>query len=89
MALGATHNSVLTLILRSGVPLVLAGIAVGSGVAFAVSRTLASMLFEVEARDPTVFLGVTVLMIAVGLVSMLIPARRAARLDPAQTLAHE
>jgi len=58
-------------------------------VALALSRTLESMLFGVESRDPAVFAVVPPVLAAVALAAMLIPARRATRLDPVRTLGDE
>jgi ABC-type antimicrobial peptide transport system permease subunit len=89
MALGATRASVLRLVVREGLPLVGLGIVAGIAGALALSRILESMLFGVESRDPAVFAAVPLALAAVALAAMLIPARRAARLDPVQTLGEE
>jgi putative ABC transport system permease protein len=89
MALGATRSSVMSLVFRQGVPLVGSGLALGLAGALALSRTLESMLFGVQARDPAVFAAVPVVLTAVAAVAMLIPARRATRLDPVRTLGDE
>ncbi len=89
MALGATRASVLSHVLRDGAPLVGIGLAVGLAGALAVSRTLESMLFGVESRDPAVFAAVPLVLAAVALAAMLVPARRATRLDPVRTLGDE
>jgi len=89
MALGATRASVLRLVFRQGVPLVGIGLALGLAGALALSRTLESMLFGVKPGDPAVFAAVPVLLAAVALAAMLIPARRATRLDPVRTLGDE
>ncbi|MFH1572503.1 MAG: FtsX-like permease family protein, partial [Acidobacteriota bacterium] len=89
MALGATRASVLSLVVREGMPLVGIGMGVGLAAALALSRTLESMLFGVESRDPAVFAAVPLVLAAVALAAMLIPARRATRLDPVRTLGDE
>jgi len=89
MALGATRGSVLSLVFREGVTLVGIGLAVGLAGALALSKTLESMLFGVESRDPAVFAAVPLVLAAVAVAAMLIPAWRATRLDPVRTLGEE
>jgi putative ABC transport system permease protein len=82
MALGATQREVLSLVVRQGMLLSLVGIGLGIGVALGLTRSLASLLYEVRPTDPVTFLGVALLLIAVSLVATYIPARRAAKVDP-------
>jgi putative ABC transport system permease protein len=82
MALGAQPASVLQLVLREGLIVGLAGIALGLAATLAVVRLLSSLLYEVPAFDPATFLGASVLLMAVVMAACYIPARRAARLDP-------
>ena len=89
MALGATPGSVLRLVFREGIALVGVGLAVGLGGALALSRILESMLFGVGTRDPAVFAAVPLVLMVVATTAMLIPARRATRVDPVRTLAEE
>jgi ABC-type antimicrobial peptide transport system permease subunit len=89
MALGASRGSVLGLVFRDGIPLVGVGLGVGLAGAFALSRVLESMLFGVGTRDPAVFAGVPLILVVVALSAMLVPARRAARVDPVRTLGEE
>jgi len=86
VALGASRGSVLGLIVREGAPLVGAGLAVGLGGAVALSRILKSMLFGVGTHDLLVFTAVPLVLALVALVAMLIPARRATRVDPVRAL---
>jgi putative ABC transport system permease protein len=86
MALGASDGAVLQMILRQGLLLVGIGLAVGLGAAFAASRVIEAMLFEVESNDPLVYLTVAVLLAIVTLFASYIPARRAARIDPLTAL---
>jgi putative ABC transport system permease protein len=82
MALGASSSDVLRLVLRQGLTLATIGLAIGLAGAFAASRLLTSMLFEVKPNDPLTYAGVTVLLGAVVLAASYIPARRAAGIDP-------
>ena len=89
MALGAGAKQVLALVLREGMVLALTGIAIGALIAFALTRLLASLLFEVSAKDPLAFVSVAALLAAVAFVACYIPARRATRVDPLVALRSE
>ena len=82
MALGAQRRDVLRLVLRETTPLVAIGIVVGIGVGLGVTRLMSAMLYEIQPRDPVTFIGVPCVLAAVGLLAALLPARRAARVDP-------
>ncbi|MGP0074482.1 MAG: FtsX-like permease family protein [Bryobacteraceae bacterium] len=71
---------------RQGLGLVLAGIALGIGGAFALTRLVTSLLFEVSATDPATFAAIALLFLFVALAASYIPARRAARMDPMAAL---
>ncbi len=86
MALGATTRNVLGLVIVQGMSLVLVGVAAGVAGAFAATRLMESMLFGVSSSDLLTFVGVGVLLAAVALLAIYIPARRAARLDPMDAL---
>jgi len=86
MALGATRGSVVGLVLREGAPLIGIGLVAGLSGAVALSRILESMLFGVGTRDPAVFTAVPLVLLTVALTVMLVPARRAARVDPIRAL---
>jgi ABC-type antimicrobial peptide transport system permease subunit len=89
MALGGGPESVLRLIVGRGMRLVVLGIAIGVGGALALTRFMGSMLSEVSPTDGVTFAGVTVGLVATALLACVIPARRAAGVDPAATLREE
>ena len=68
------------------IKLALAGVAIGIGAAFGLTRLLASFLFGIEAVDPAVFTLIPVLLSAVALLSVWVTARRASRIDPVDAL---
>ncbi len=87
MALGAQPGSVLGLILRNGLTLVIIGVGLGLVGALALTRLLESLLFGVGAYDAMVFTFAPLILIATTLLAVLVPARRATRVDPVRTLA--
>jgi putative ABC transport system permease protein len=89
LALGAHPRKVLQLVLSHGATLAGIGIAIGLFGAFALSRVVAGMLYNVAATDPLTLLSVSLLLAAVALLACYIPARRATRLDPIITLREE
>ena len=86
MALGAQAGDVERMVVRQGMAVAVMGTAVGVGAAFALTRLMASILFEVSATDPLTFAVVAVALVGVALLASWLPARRAARLDPARVL---
>jgi predicted permease len=89
MALGAQRADVLRLFIKQGMSLVLLGVGVGLLSAFALTRVMTSLLFEVSANDPLTFSGVALLLSLIALLACYVPARRAARIDPLVALRHE
>lgn len=89
MALGAQPRSVVSLVMRQGLLMTFAGVAIGLGAAFGPTRFLASLLFEVKPTDPLTFVAVSIVLCAVALVACFIPARRAARANPNASLRYE
>ena len=89
IALGATAGDVVSMLVGSGAKLAAAGLACGLAIAFGASRLIDSMLFGVRPRDPFAVGGAILLLTGAALVAALIPALRAARVDPALTLREE
>ena len=86
LALGADHRAVRNMVIFQGMRLALIGVAIGTAGAFGLTRLLASFLFGVKARDPLVFVGIPVLLSAVALLAVWLPARRATRVSPIDAL---
>ena len=86
MALGAAPGAVTAMILKEGFLLVGLGLLVGVASSLALSRTIESMLFGVESRDPFTLVAVAATMSVIGLVACWMPARRASRIDPSEAL---
>ena len=89
MALGAQKSQVLSLVIRHGLRLILVGIGVGLVAALALTRVMGSLLFEVRPTDPVTYLAVSALLLVVGFLACWLPARRATRVDPIQSLRYE
>ena len=86
LALGATREMVLGTVLSEGLRLVAGGIAIGMLAAFALTKLLETLLFEVRPRDPVTFVAAPVLLALVALLACVLPARRAAGVDPVETI---
>jgi len=86
MALGAQTRDVLRLIVSQGMRPVVIGLAIGILSAFALGRLLTSQLYEVSAHNPALLTASTILLAAIALIACLVPARRAAHVDPIQAL---
>jgi predicted permease len=86
MALGAQPASIVRLVVRRVGVFIVLGLAVGLAGSWWAARFVAPLLFQVEARDPMTFSGTAAVLVAVGVLAAWVPARRAARLDPATVL---
>jgi putative ABC transport system permease protein len=86
IALGASARNVAGLVLRQGLLLALAGVVIGGGAAFALTRWMESLIFGVSPTDPVTFSAVSTLLVAIALAASYVPARRAVRLDPMRSL---
>jgi putative ABC transport system permease protein len=82
MALGAQKRDVLSLVILQGMKLAVAGVAIGTLAALALTRTIQSQLYGVTSGDPMTFVAVAFLLVSVALLACWLPARRAAKLDP-------
>ena len=86
LALGAQSRDVLLMVVKQGSKLILIGLVIGLGVAFALTRWIASLLFGVTAKDPFTFAAVSVLLAIVALIACYVPAWRATKVDPMEAL---
>ncbi|HEX8942167.1 MAG TPA: ABC transporter permease [Gemmatimonadaceae bacterium] len=82
VALGAQSRDVIRLVVTDGLRLAGAGVAIGSVIAFAASKWVKPLLFDVSPRDPLVFGLVVAILVAVAMAASWVPARRASRVDP-------
>ncbi|HVH57192.1 MAG TPA: FtsX-like permease family protein [Vicinamibacterales bacterium] len=88
-ALGADRGAVMTLVLRQGGVLIVAGTCLGLVAAVPLVRLVAAMLFDVHPLDPGVFTVVAILIIGIAMLATFVPARRASRVDPMVALKAE
>jgi ABC-type antimicrobial peptide transport system permease subunit len=86
MALGATAAAVRRLVVSQGTRVVMVGVVLGVGVAFLSTRLLGRLLYDVKAVDPIVFAIMSLMMLGVGMLASYMPARRASRVDPIESL---
>jgi putative ABC transport system permease protein len=89
MALGAQRRDVLGLFISHGMRIVLLGLLIGLGSAFALTRLMASLLFGVSTTDLTTFAIVAAGLVVIGLLACYLPARRATKVDPLVALRYE
>ena len=89
LALGAQPGVLRRTVFRQGLLLTAAGVVVGVGGAFALTRTIKSLLFEVSTTDPWVFTSIPALLVVVSLFACYTPARRATKVDPLVALRDE
>jgi ABC-type antimicrobial peptide transport system permease subunit len=89
MALGANRSNVLRLIMAQGMKLAVSGVVLGLALAWGLTRLIASLLFGVQASDPTTFGLVAAILAAVALIAAYVPARRATTIDPLIALRYE
>ena len=89
LALGAEPGRVRNMVVLQGMRLVVVGIVIGLASASGLTRFIASLLFEVEAWDPSAFIAVPLVLTAVAMVAVMVPARRASRVDPMVALRNE
>ncbi len=89
MALGAARGDVLRMVVLQGVRTAAFGLAVGLAAAFAVTRVMKSILYEVTATDPVIFTAVALLVMTVAALASYIPARRATKVEPMAALRYE
>ena len=86
MALGAQSGNILALVVGHGLRLALGGLLLGLCGAFALSRVLRGLLFQISTTDPPTYIGIAVLFVFAALAASYFPARRAASIDPLATL---
>lgn len=89
IALGAAPRDIFGLVLRQGAILAFAGVVIGLGASFALTRALSSLLFGGSATDPLTFAAVAVLLLLVAFLACYLPARRAMRTDPLTALRYQ
>jgi ABC-type antimicrobial peptide transport system permease subunit len=89
IALGALHRDIVRLLLKEGIALALAGLAIGLGGAFALTRILSSLLYEIDAKDPFTFAAVSLLLVFVTASACFVPALRASQVNPMEVIRNE
>jgi ABC-type antimicrobial peptide transport system permease subunit len=89
MAIGAESGHIRTMVIAEGMRLPLIGVVFGIGAGLGLTRFIAGFLFGVKATDPVVFAAVPILLSAVALLAVWLPARRASGIDPIEALRYE
>jgi putative ABC transport system permease protein len=89
MALGAAPENILRAVITDGLKLTLAGVTIGLGASFGLTRFLRTLLFELSPTDPLTFATVAIALTLVAIAACYIPARRAMTVDPMIALRHE
>jgi ABC-type antimicrobial peptide transport system permease subunit len=89
LALGATQRDLMVLVMRRGLALSLGGVVLGVAGALILTRHLQSLLFDISAQDPKVLLAVGILLLMTSALACVLPARRAAKVDPMVALRAE
>jgi ABC-type antimicrobial peptide transport system permease subunit len=86
IALGASSSDIFRLVIGNGLKLAVAGILVGLAASFALTRLMASLLFQTSATDPITFAGSALVFAVVAALASYLPARRAMRINPTDAL---
>ena len=89
LALGASRSNILCMVLRHAFLLAVVGVGIGLAGAYGLNRYFANLLFEITPTDPFTFALVSIVLVGVVLVTSLIPARRATKVDPMVALRYE
>ena len=89
VALGARHGQVLAMVMRQGVAPIAGGVAAGTVAALSIGSLVASLLFDVQPRDPAIIGGVIAVVAGVGVLACLVAARQRLAIDPAAALRDE
>jgi putative ABC transport system permease protein len=89
MALGAQRTDVLWIVMKQGLVMAAAGVAVGLFGAWILRQVIAQLVFGISPADPTTFLGASLLLILFAAAATFVPARRATKVDPMVALRYE
>ncbi|HEY2012379.1 MAG TPA: FtsX-like permease family protein [Bryobacteraceae bacterium] len=89
VALGATRRDIAWLVMRQGVEIAAAGTAIGLAAGLVAARSLGSVLYGISSSDPATLAAAAAILVATTMAACYLPARRAARVDPARTLAEQ